>query len=171
MKTNAEKHISEDDMLSSSEMKLFESLKQNLKQNTPEPPKKVDSFIKAAARQRLKKQNKKNKTYFIFWSTGIAAVFAFSFSFMYFNSTLPTNPAAAVPTTAKQASAATPAATSVRTAAAETDTEITDLAWNDMMLELNDFSSELNDTDMEVAAFSTWDQNYAIFHAENAIKK
>lgn len=170
MKTNAEKHISEEDMLSSGEMKFFESLKQNLQQNTPEPPEKIDSFIKAAARQRLKKQSKKSKTYFIFWSTGIAAVFAFSFSFMYINSTQQISPAAPV-ATAKQASAATPAATSVQTAAAETDTEITDLAWNDVMLELNDFSSDLNDTDMEVAAFSTWDQNYAIFHAEHAIKK
>lgn len=171
MKTNAEKHISEEDMLSSGEMKFFESLKQNLQQNTPEPPEKIDSFIKAAARQRLKKQSKKSKTYFIFWSTGIAAVFAFSFSFMYISSTQPASPEGPVATTTNQASATTPAATSVQTAAAETDTEITDLAWNNMMLELNDFSSELNDTDMEVAAFSTWDQNYAIFHAEHAIKK
>ncbi|MBO5959358.1 MAG: hypothetical protein J6Q65_04475, partial [Lentisphaeria bacterium] len=64
--------------------KTFSILQKSLKEQTAEPPAMVDSSIKAAARQRLKKEYQAGKLRFIAWFTGAAAVFAVTFSALYF---------------------------------------------------------------------------------------
>lgn len=151
-------------------METFETLKQCLHTHTPEPPTQIDSFIKAAARQHQKKQQQNHKKRLIFWSTGIAAAFAVSFSCLYLHTSRDANPEMPA-IMAQKSNAKSPQQTFLAsTTDADPAAEISELGWNDVMLELSDLSDELNDADMEVAAFSAWNQDYAVYDISNSIK-
>lgn len=143
-------------MLDINDAMMFESLRASLKQDSPEPPEQLDSFIKAAARQQIKNRQKKHKTFFVFISSGIAAAFAVSFSVLFLNPPQHTDPAFP----ADQYSVVVSQFDSSTTAiyAAANDAGFIDPAWSDVLSQINDFSSDLNETDMEAAALSAWDQ-------------
>ena len=146
-----EKTQSEDYMMNENDEKMLAVMQQCLHRDLPEPPPQVDSFIKAAARQQLKKNKVSQHKQFMLWSCGIAVAFAVSFSFLYFSGIQ--QPAAPV-------SAADNRSTAPMTAQNEKNPGLPELAWEDVLTEISELSGEINETDMEVsvvAAYTAFD--------------
>ena len=154
MKENTQ---SEEFMMNKNDETFFATLQQKLQQDLPEPPAQLDSFIKAAARQQLKKKKTTQNKQFILWSCGIAAAFAVSFSCLYFYGMQ--EPVTDNVTPVERATAVLPAA-SQNIAQTTTDLTAPESAWADFFTEISDLSSEINETDMEVsvvAAYTAFD--------------
>lgn len=145
-----EKTQSEEYMMNRNDENFFAALQQSLRQDQPEPPAQIDSFIRAAARQQLKKRKNAQNKQFIFWSCGVAAAFAVTFSFLYFSNLqepeAETGNAIAPKTVSSTANnASTQVADAKKTQAAQ------EPDWADVMLEITDLSTEINDADMDVS--------------------
>lgn len=150
-----EKRQAEEYIMNENDEKFFVSMQQCLRQELPEPPAQVDSFIKAAARQQLKKRKELQNKKFIFWSCGVAAAFAVSLSILYFTALQP------VPVTDGSAELVknTPATPAVRTTGVAQNNKESDSQepeWADVFTELTALSSEINEADMDVSFVSTY---------------
>ncbi|MBO5681638.1 MAG: hypothetical protein J6T08_07995, partial [Lentisphaeria bacterium] len=77
---NQKKNEMEQQMLSKQDETFMQDLKAELKHSAAVPSAQIDSFIMAAARQNLKKNQRAQKKRILFWSGSIAAAFAISFS-------------------------------------------------------------------------------------------
>ena len=154
-----EKTQSEEFMMNENDEKFFTALQQNLQQDLPEPPKQLDSFIKSAARKRLKEKKTSQNKQFIFWSCGIAAAFAFSFSFLFLSSTQEpvTENGIAI---SQNTGSSTTNTTQNQVADAPKNLPAQELGWADVMLEIADLSTEINEADMDVSFVTAYSSFY-----------
>lgn len=139
---------------------FFTSVKQSLQQDAVQPPAQLDSFIKAAARQRAKKLQNRTKKYLLFWSSSIAAAFAVSFSAFYLTSLQTADHTNASPAAPQDLVSGN--VSSTQQVANNNETGMSDFALLDVLIQIDTLSDELNDTDMEVTAISAWDQGYSM---------
>ncbi len=152
-----EKTQSEEYKLNENDEKMIAAMQRQLHLDLPEPPPQIDSFIKAAARRQLKKRKVSQNKQFMLWSCGIAATFAVSFSFLYFNGIQ--QPDAPVVTADNHSTAAAPAG-GAAIALTEKEPAIQELAWEDVLTEISELSGEINEADLDVsivAAYTAYD--------------
>lgn len=159
---NEQKNEIDRQMMDNADEQFLQSLKQGLQQ-TAEPPAQIDSFIKAAARQRLKKNSRTQKKLIFFWSGSIAAALAVSFSFIYFTSVQQGTPGAEYDfqqiATTQNFSAKSIANNKI------TNNEQTNIAWTDVLTEISELSSDFNEADLDIAAVSAWDMGYSALNS------
>lgn len=159
---NEQKNETDRQMMDNADEQFLQSLKQGLQQ-TAEPPAQIDSFIKAAARQRLKKNSRTQKKLIFFWSGSIAAALAVSFSFIYFTSVQEGTPGAEYDfqqiATTQDFSAQSIANNKI------TNNEQTNIAWTDVLTEISELSSDFNEADLDIAAVSAWDMGYSALNS------
>lgn len=154
-----EKKLPDEYMMNENDEKFFASVQMCLRQDLPEPPAQVDSFIKAAARQQLKKKKEHQNKKFIFWSCGIAAAFALSFSFLFFSGTQ--EPAEENRNAFyKMTASSTADITSNKVAVTSETLPAQEPGWTDVMLEIADLSTEISEADMDVSFVAAYSAFY-----------
>ena len=155
---NETKNEMEQQMLSKQDETFMRDLKAELKHSAAVPSAQIDSFIMAAARQNLKKNQRAQKKRILFWSGSIAAAFAISFSILCFTTMQEQSPVAS---NTLQLTGETNRFSADRLANnTVTTSDQSNLAWTDVLTEISDLSDDFNEVDLDIAAVSAWDMSY-----------